>query len=146
MISISDEFIYLSVKRETKPFIFKDITYHGVSIPKALQNTGQAYFEVLSESRLGQKIAVTSLERTFVDVLDRPHLCGSWEEIWRSLESIEYLNLGKVLGYVRLLDNATTTARIGFFLDTHGFQEYNFHRHFRRATSPPAMSPNDVLH
>lgn len=30
------------------------------------------------------ELRVASLERTLVDVLDRPDLAGSWEEVWRS--------------------------------------------------------------
>jgi predicted transcriptional regulator of viral defense system len=62
---------------------------------------------------------VTSLERTLVDVLDRPDLSGSWEEIWRSLESVEFYDLDNVVAYVRLLGNATTAAKVGFFLAEH---------------------------
>jgi predicted transcriptional regulator of viral defense system len=64
-------------------------------------------------------IQVTSLERTLVDVLDRPDLSGSWEEIWRSLESIEFFDLDTVVDYALLLGNATTGAKVGFFLDQH---------------------------
>jgi len=52
-------------------------------------------------------------------MLDRPYLCGSWEEIWLSLESIEYLDLDLVTKYALLLANATTFAKLGFFLEIH---------------------------
>jgi predicted transcriptional regulator of viral defense system len=74
---------------------------------------------VISVDRLGQTVFVTSLERTLVDILDRPSLCGSWEEIWRSLETIEHFNIDVVLDYAFLLENATTIAKLGFFLETH---------------------------
>lgn len=64
-------------------------------------------------------LRVASLERTLVDVLDRPDLSGSWEEIWRSLESVEFLDLDKVVEYALLLVNATTGAKVGFFLEQH---------------------------
>ena len=57
--------------------------------------------------------------RTHVDVLNRPGLAGSLEEIWRSLESIEFFDLDQVVEYVHLLNNSTTAARVGFFLDQH---------------------------
>ncbi len=69
--------------------------------------------------RSGSGVHVTNLERTFVDTLHRPDLSGSWEEIWRSLESIQFLDLDQVLRYTRLLGNATTAARVGFFLEQH---------------------------
>jgi len=52
-------------------------------------------------------------------VLDRPDLTGSWEEIWRSLESVEFFDLDQVVEYVLLLENATTAAKVGFFLEQH---------------------------
>jgi len=54
-----------------------------------------------------------------VDVLDRPDLSGGWEEAWRSLESIEYFDLDLVVEYVKLLDNRTTAAKVGFYLQQH---------------------------
>lgn len=117
--TVQNEFIYLSNKKENAPFIFKDVEYRRVSIPVPLKKNKTEQFGVTSVDRQGHKVYVTSLERTFVDVLDRPNLCGSWEEIWRSLESVEYFNIEEVLEYAFLLDNATTIAKLGFFLETH---------------------------
>lgn len=117
--SVQDEFIYIAKRRETVPFIFKNVKYRGVSIPSILKKTNNELFGVDTVDRLGKKILVTSLERTLVDVLDRPYLCGSWEEIWLSLENIEYLDLNKVLQYALILNNATTIAKLGFFLESH---------------------------
>ena len=64
-------------------------------------------------------LRVTSLERTLVDVLDRPRHAGGWEEVWRSLESVEFFDLDKIVEYVRLLGNATTASKVGFYLDQH---------------------------
>ena len=80
---------------------------------------GKEDFGVVQAERAGLGIKVTSLERTLVDVLDRPDISGSWEEIWRSLESIEFFDIDKVVEYALLLGNATTTAKVGFFLDQH---------------------------
>jgi predicted transcriptional regulator of viral defense system len=62
-------------------------------------------------------LRVTGLERTLVDVLDRPHHSGDWEEVWRSLESVEFFNVEEVVEYALLLGNATTIAKVGLFLD-----------------------------
>jgi predicted transcriptional regulator of viral defense system len=117
--TVSNEFIYLSNKVEKGPYIFKDVKYRRASIPTSLKEKGKERFGVTSVDRLGQTVFVTSLERTLVDILDRPNLCGSWEEIWRSLEAIEYFNIDAVLDYAFLLENATTIAKLGFFLETH---------------------------
>ena len=76
-------------------------------------------FGVTGHNRSGVQLRVTNHERTLVDVLDRPDLTGSWEEIWRSLESVEFFSLDQVIEYTRLLENATTAAKVGFFLEQH---------------------------
>jgi predicted transcriptional regulator of viral defense system len=50
-------------------------------------------------------------------VLDRPDLGGGWEEIWRSLDNITQLDTTRLIEYTLLLDNATTIAKIGYFLE-----------------------------
>ena len=65
------------------------------------------------------KLNVTTLERTLVDVMDRPKYSGSWEEKWRSLETVEFFNLDEVVEYAKHLGNATTTAKVGFYLEQH---------------------------
>jgi predicted transcriptional regulator of viral defense system len=44
-------------------------------------------------SRSGLSLNVTTFERTLVDVLDAPRHGGGWEEIWRSLESVEFFDI-----------------------------------------------------
>lgn len=117
--SIQNRMVYLTKKRVMGPFDFRDIKYQAVAIPVALKAVGLETFGVQPLNRLGQQVFVTSLERTLVDVLDRPYLCGSWEEIWLSLESIEYVEMDQILKYALLLANSTTIAKLGFFLETH---------------------------
>ena len=113
------EQITYSAVRPRSPVTFRSRTYRGVKFPKALRNCDKEKIGVVSVDRQGMDISVTSLERTLIDVLDRPNLSGSWEEIWRSLESIAFFDLDKVIEYALLLGNATTIAKVGFFLDQH---------------------------
>lgn len=117
--SIQNRVVYLTKKRVMASFDFRDIKYQAVAIPLALKAAGQETFGVQSIDRLGQPVFVTSLERTLIDVLERPYLCGSWEEIWLSLEGIEYLDMDQLLKYALLLANSTTIAKLGFFLEMH---------------------------
>jgi len=116
--SVHERFTYLTGK--SLPLVnFRDHQFKSVSLPKALVQNNALSFNVVKADRSGMAISVTGLERTFVDVLNRPDLAGSWEEIWRSLESVEYFDLEKVASYVDLLGNATTAAKVGFFLEQH---------------------------
>lgn len=117
--TIQNRVVYLTKKRVMASFDFRDIKYQAVAIPSVLKTAGRETFGVQSIDRLGQPVFVTCLERTLVDVLDRPYLCGSWEEIWLSLENVEYLDMDQVLEYAFLLANSTTIAKLGFFLETH---------------------------
>lgn len=116
--SVYKRFFYLS-NRSSIPVRFRNHEFQCVSNPRVLQVKGKEGFGVNETERLGIRLKVTGLERTFVDVLDRPDLSGSWEEIWRSLESVEFFDLDKVISYTYLLENATTAAKVGFFLEQH---------------------------
>ena len=115
--TLRNNFTYITQRKLKPSFAFRNLLFKGISIPKGTSH--DVHFGVEIVDYQGCKIRVTTLERTFVDVLDRPALIDNWEEIWRSLESIEYLNLQQVLAYAQLLNNATTYVRIAFFLDQH---------------------------
>lgn len=108
-----------SASRPLRPLLFRGQVFRGAKFHQALLRLDKEHFGVSTAERTGQEVRVTSLERTLVDVLDRPDLSGTWEEIWRSLESIEFFDLDNVVAYARLLGNATTGAKVGFFLDQH---------------------------
>jgi len=102
-----------------RPTTFRSYRFECVLFPKPLRETNQQHFATKTLERSGVEIRVASLERTLVDILDRPNLGGGWEEIWRSLESIEYFDLDLVVEYVKLLNNRTTAAKVGYYLQQH---------------------------
>ena len=116
--STFNRFTFVSV-HQAQPVSFRTFAFKRVLMPRALRMKGKETYGVIKAERQGIEIMVTSLERTLVDVLDRPDLSGSWEEIWRSLESIEFFDLDCVVEYVLLLENSTTAAKVGFFLEQH---------------------------
>ena len=116
--SVYNRFHYLSTQRSV-PVKFRSYEFRSVSVPQPLIAEGKEMFGVSRYKRSGGELRVSNLERTLVDVLDRPQLSGSWEEIWRSLASIEFLDIEQVIDYVLILANATTAAKVGFFLEQH---------------------------
>ncbi len=109
---------YISTSKSL-PLKFQSHEFTRAPMPHPLQAKSKEMFGVTSHKRSGVELRVTNLERTFVDVLDRPNLTGSWEEIWRSLESVEFFDLDQVIEYAILLENATTAGKVGFFLEQH---------------------------
>jgi predicted transcriptional regulator of viral defense system len=116
--SVREEITY-SASYPVARFSFRSHAFRGVRFPHALCSAGEENFGVNTIDQSGMEVSVTSLERTLVDVLDRPDLSGSWEEIYRSLESVQFFDLGIVVEYALLLGNKTTTAKLGFFLEQH---------------------------
>jgi predicted transcriptional regulator of viral defense system len=116
--SVFEEFYFLTGKA-FHGASFRSFRFRGVVFPKALRRKKREEYGLKIVDRSGVEVRVTTLERTLVDVLDRPDLCGGWEEAWRSLQSVEYFDLDVVTEYARLLGNATTAAKVGFFLEQH---------------------------
>jgi predicted transcriptional regulator of viral defense system len=111
-------YTYTSLTKSAS-FHFKSNRFLRVPVPKPLRERQTPMWGIESYKRAGIEVHVTTFERTFVDCLDRPDLTGSWEEIWRSLESIEFFDLDAVLEYTIMLDNATTASKTGYFLEQH---------------------------
>jgi predicted transcriptional regulator of viral defense system len=126
--TVLDHLIYSS-SRPLSALTFRSHVFRGTHFPPALLRAGNEYIGTLDAESSGEQLRVASLERTLVDVLDRPDLTGSWEEIWRSLESVEFFDLDKVVEYAHVLGNATTGAKLGFFLEQHREQLMVTDRH-----------------
>lgn len=73
----------------------------------------------LSERHAGGVVRVTSFERTLVDLLDAPRHGGGWEEIWRSLEMVEFFDLEAVVRHTLEAASSLTAMRVGFYLEQH---------------------------
>lgn len=116
--SVHSRFIY-SATRPPRAFTFLSHVFQGTKFPQALIRAGKEHMEVSTKERAGLNLRITNLERIVVDVMDRPDLSGSWEEIWRSLESVEFFDLDRVVEYAFMLGNRTTAAKVGFFLEQH---------------------------
>jgi len=103
----------------TRALRFRGLEFVPVKVPLPLRQlpTSERYDTELRHA--GGTVRVTTLERTLVDVLDVPSNAGGWEEVWRSLEMVEFFDLDAVASYVVKLGSALTAARVGFFLEQH---------------------------
>lgn len=105
--------------RRMRPFRFRDLEFVPVQIPAALRRQPDMGGGIVESRYNGEVVRITTLERTMVDVLDRPEHGGGWEEIWRSLESVGFFDLDAVASHVLRRESALTVARVGLFLDRH---------------------------
>ncbi len=116
--SVSNRFTYLT-RRRAGPFRSRDAEFVPVQLPAALRKLPDSGGGIREHRHAGGLVRATTLERTLVDVLDAPEHGGGWEEIWRSLESVEFFDLDAVADYALKLGSALTVARVGFFLEEH---------------------------
>lgn len=109
-------FTYIS-RHPIQPFAFQNQVFRRIPTPAPLLKKHQENYGVIKMNREGIDIRLTSLARTLVDVLTRPDLAGGWEEVWRSIETIAVFDVEAAIEYVQLLNNATTAAKLGYFLE-----------------------------
>ena len=103
--------------QKIKPFIFQQQAFQPIIASTILQKQKQNDFAVETINRQGLMIRITNLARTFVDVLSHVELCGGWEEVVRSLNTIAVLDIKTVIDYTLTLNNKTLMAKVGYFLE-----------------------------
>jgi predicted transcriptional regulator of viral defense system len=114
--STFSEFIFVT-SRPANLFSYEGQLFRPVLLSKSLIKQKKSEYGVETIERQGITIKMTGIERTIVDILDRPDLGGGWEEIWRSLDNVIQINLDKLIEYTLLLKNATVVAKVGYFLE-----------------------------
>ena len=67
--------------------------------------------------RLGQKVRVTAVERTIVDLFDRYDLAGHPEELFNSPDLIVWANAAALVRDARCCGKATAAGSLGFWLE-----------------------------
>ncbi len=116
--SLSHQITYLTRYR-LRPFEFQGTRFIPVLAPAAVRALPDFGGHIIEVPRHGGRVRVTDHERTAVDVMDSYEYGGGFEEIWRSLSSIEFFDIDAIIEYVRRLRAASTAARIGLFLEQH---------------------------
>ncbi len=102
---------------KSRPLRFQGRDYVPVRPRERLRRVKDSF--VVQLERSGLTVRATSLERTLVDVLDRPDLAGGMEEVWRSLGAVEAVDFAVLAQYEELVSRPVLTARLGFVLESH---------------------------
>ena len=106
-------------RRSIRPFRLGATELTPVKPPRSVAGLPDMGGGIELVSHGGGEVRVTTCERAMVDMLHSPELGGGWEEIWRSLEMVEFFDLDAVIFYTLALSTAVTAARVGFFLEQH---------------------------
>ena len=114
-----------------RPLSFQGSEFVAVRPPRALDGLPDLGGGVATEAHAGGIVRVTTFERTLVDLLDAPDLGGGWEEVWRSLEMVEFFDLEAIVTHALHRGSALTAARVGFFLEQHREELFVEERHLK---------------
>ncbi len=112
--TIHNRYQYLTSARR-RPFQFRGQEFVPVTGGVPDWHTGIDH-GVVEQRHAGALVRVTTLERTLVDVMSMPQFGGGWEEIFRSLGFIGFLDIDRVVRDAAQRDSLTA-ARTGFYLE-----------------------------
>lgn len=116
--SLFHRYYYFS-KTYRRPVRFHGELFRSVKAPQKLVQAGKEFFGTEKVERVGVKILATGKERTLVEALEHPEYCGGFEEMYRCLEKMPYLQPEILLGYLDLREQKNLFAMAGFFLEQH---------------------------
>ncbi len=143
--SVSNRIIVLSEQHHARPFDYRGTVYLTTQPPAVLPDKDRMTIGIEQRQRQGMTVRVTGWERTIVDAFDRLSLVGGWNEAWRSLEAIDvYLKLDFLIDYALLLNEASTCACVGYFLEQHRDRFLVKQRHLDRLKARRPKQPHYV--
>lgn len=108
--------VFIALTKQKPEIVAAKITFRFVKIKKE-RFFGFEEFEV----EQGHHVKVADLERTFLDCVDRPELCGGLEEVARALARRHGdVHGDRLLRYLFKLDQPFVCKRLGFLLELAG--------------------------
>lgn len=95
----------------------RDIFYHEILI-KFVHVIPQRFFGINTIEYSNEKIQISDLERTILDIINRPNYAGGWSEIIACLKNLEQINWKNLIKYMKRFENKVLTRRIGYIFDS----------------------------
>ncbi len=94
----------------------RDIVYHDITI-KYVYTNPKRYFGIETIEYSNEKITISNIERTIIDVINKPWYSGGWRETINCLKNIENINWEKLLKYIIRFNNKTLARKIGYIIE-----------------------------
>ncbi len=100
----------------SSPIHQRDLDYHDNFI-KFIGVNPERMFGIESRSYFNEEIKVSDLERTLLDIINRPLLSGGWIEVIDSIKNIDEIDEKRLIDHIRKFDNKKTARITGYFLE-----------------------------
>ena len=103
--------VYITTTKQAKV-----LTYKG-SVIRPVRLREKEFFGIEQIEYRDEKVAVSDLERTIVDVLSMPQYAGGYEEIVRCLMDAREVKWDRLLGYIKRTGKRILLNRAGYVFD-----------------------------
>ena len=110
--------VFFLSEEKIRPANFEDIQLTPCRVPASLLKKDKQSSFTQTTDWMGFDVCVTNMERSLVDVFDRLRLCGGWKRVAPLLDRLPTIDLEKTIEYLDYLDNPTTTAKVGWYLNS----------------------------
>ena len=106
--------VHIAVTRNCsfEPFKFEDVEYKPVV--RTTANTTTETQQIIHDKN---SIIVSSPSRTFVDCIDHHDICGGYEEVLKSIQSLGNVNIEKILQVLDLYNKDILYRSVGYILE-----------------------------
>lgn len=120
--------VLVAMTRQKPEIVAANVTFRFVKLKK---DRFFGFEEV--EVEQGHRVKVANLERTFLDGVDRPDLCGGLEEVTRAFARRHGdLNEDRLFRYLVKLDQPFVAKRLGFLLELAGHGDIELMREMEK--------------
>ncbi|MDP8237279.1 MAG: hypothetical protein P9M08_12930 [Candidatus Erginobacter occultus] len=102
--------MYISSSTRFKELNYMGVKYRYVPLPKK-----KISIQVIPYK--GVAVRITTVERTLIDCLRSPRYSGGFENLYRSYESVGYINWKKLEDCLKHFKSKLLKARVGFFIE-----------------------------
>ena len=126
--------IVIKPQSKFEPFSFANVGFQGV-----FNKDIDSYIEVIKYS--GQNIRVSNPSRTFVECLDRPELCGGWEEVLKSLDSLGNVKVDEIQKLLKKYNKQILYRKCGYVLDIM-LEHSPYYKHIKKQEGLPLINKN----
>ncbi len=94
----------------------RNINYHEIKI-KFIKTIPEKFFGYKTMIYSNEKIQVSDLERTIIDVISKPKYAGGWIETINCLKNLDEINYKQLISYLKEYNNKTTARKIAYIIN-----------------------------
>ena len=94
----------------------RNIKYHEIKI-NYIKIIPKKFFGYKTMNYSNESIQISDLERTIIDVINKPKYSGGWVETINCLKNLDEINYKQLIMYIKKFNNKTTARKIGYMLE-----------------------------